>query len=180
MCDFNISEDILRDGCDNTGGLAVTAYWAKHDDIESFPEPVASPATYEEVANASGTFTMKAGKFFRTIKGDLEMLSLNNESQGGPNNLSNKASYKFQQAGHSPQLTGFIQAEAHEDLIFVIEDADGKKRILGSRLLPAKMESFAQNTGEKTGDIKMTSFIVYAPGRLPLFFDDVIPLEPAP
>jgi hypothetical protein len=178
MCDFNPEDIVQSDDCKTTGGVAVTAYYALHADIDTFPVPPASPTNLAESATITTPFVMKATKYFHRLDGDLEMQSLNTESAGSLGNLAAMNRYKFRQAGNSPQLIGFINAFKNKNLQLIVEDADGQKRTVGNQRLPARMESFQVQTGEKAGDDKFVEFIMYGPGLVSLVYDSTVPVAP--
>lgn len=171
------SENIFAGNCGVLGGLKVKAYYAFTNDISFFPQPIA-PTTFEQAATVTADFVMKPGKYFRRLTGDLEMPMLSGESAGGVNNLSAANKYKFAQAGTSAQLVGLVNAIKNRSIVLIVEDLAGNKRIIGSEGLPAKLESFSENTGAKVADAKVLEFTVYAPGDLALFYTGVVPLPP--
>lgn len=178
MCNF-AAEDILSgDGCANNGGLKVKAWYALWDDIDTFAAPPASPTGFADSATTATPFVMKATKYFRELHSDLEMSQFAGESAGAVNNLSAANKFTFKQAGTSPQLVGLLNSIKNKNLVVIFEDLAGNKRIVGSEALPAKLESFAENTGAKVADEKSVTFVVYAPGDLPLFYAGDVPVEP--
>ncbi len=178
MCNF-ATEDILPgDGCNNEGGLKVRAWYALYEDIQVFAAVGGSPANYAASATTTVDFTMKAGKYFKELYSDLEMSQYAGESQGEVNNLSAANRYTFKQAGTSAQLVGLVNSIRNKNIIVIIEDLAGNKRMIGTEALPAKLESFSEQGGMKVADEKSLSFVVYAPGRLPLFYAGTVPVAP--
>jgi hypothetical protein len=178
MCTF-ASEDILAgDGCANNGGLKVKAWYALYDDISVFATAPASPTGFADSATTSTGYTMKAAKYFRELHSDLEMSQFVGESAGSVNNLSAANKFTFKQAGTSKQLVGLLNSIKNKNLVVIFEDLAGNKRIVGSEALPAKLESFNESTGAKVADEKSVTFTVYAPGDLPLFLAQTVPVEP--
>lgn len=177
MCDFAAEDLMPSDGC-HTGGMKVKAWWAYYIDVEIFPSPPAVPTNFTESVTIATPLVMKAGKFFKTMEGDLEMISLNSESAGGMNSLSAVNKYKCRLSGTSRQLVGFLNSSKNKNLALVVEDSDGNKRLLGKDGIPAKIEGFSEQSGEKIADAKFIEFTVYFPGTLPYFYDAAVPIAP--
>jgi hypothetical protein len=171
------SENLLIDENEyrKEGGLAVKAKWAFYSDIETFPAEDTAATAFAAAATATGTFAMAAGKTFKTLEADLEWHGMDTKSQGEMNAISAMSEYNFEVAGHPKHIVGFLNRNVNRPLCLVLTDIAGNRRILGDALLPCKITEFALNGGKKTGDKKSTSFKVYYPGRIPLFFTGTVP-----
>lgn len=170
----NLDPESLKatDSCETTGGMSKAFYYALPDDITSpFPAPPAAPANFAEAATIVADFTMEAGKTFHTIEADLQSTSLTSNSAGELNNLSVESEHKFRISGNNKTLTGWLNSYKNKDLIFAVPDNDGKIRILGNEILPAKVSAFSEVSGEKVGDNKVFEVTIMAYGNLPYFFE---------
>jgi len=177
MCEFD-PEDIIGNNCNTVGGLKLRAYYAYADDIDvPFPEPDPAAITLAASATVATPFTMKTGKKFWLLDADLESSDLVSESQGALNNLSASNKYTFRKSGTSKQLVGWLNANLNRSIVLIVEDNEGNMRLLGQKGLYAKVESFQENTGKAASEDKFIEFVVYAPGKLPFFYEAAVPLS---
>lgn len=150
------------DGNDNTAGIGQNIYVAKFSDIETLPDPILNDSTgsgsFADLVTISSNIVMKAAKSFWKIYVTLEKGSLNHESQGEMDGMSFLNKLKFFHPGSKAEVLGFAQWCKNSSLIFIVPELDGAKRILGHNLYPAKMISAPGGTGEKTADLKGTTF----------------------
>lgn len=176
MC-VEITENLpLGDSCGNEGGLGVDAFYAKFSDIATWPLP--GTGTFEAIVTLSDDFVMKPGKYFRKFASDLEMPGYASESAGSPSNLSANNRLTLKQAGLNKVLIGFLESHRNTPMVFIFVYPDGVMRVLGRRGIPARIESFRDNSGVKTADEKAVEFTVYAPGNLAYFYEGEIPVAP--
>lgn len=180
MCDFEIEDLASADECQKEGGMKVKFHYALAKDVETVPEPDPLAATYAESVTVTTDFVMKTGKYFREAEGEMEQLQLMSESQGELGSLSAKNDYNFLYRGTSKQMVGFLNAVKNAYLYLIVEDLHGNKRMLGQVGLPAKISSFSEDSGKAVADAKGIAFTVYAPGKLPYFYEGAIPVEVIP
>jgi hypothetical protein len=177
MCDYN-AEDLLVDTteCNKEGGLVGTVHYAYAEDIAQWPAKPTSPTTFATSATLSGPFVMQSGKAFKKLESELEMSEYKGESQGNVGALSSKNIYNFKQQSINAQLTGFINANRNRRFAIIFELPNGSKRVIGTKNFPARMSSFAEGTGQKLVDERMTSFTMEAQGDLPMYTTETIPV----
>jgi len=169
-------------GQDNTGGLTQTFYFAKAEDIDSWPT-IATKSTatdYDELMKYQGDFTMKAGKRF--YKGYLTWGTgeLKWDAQGGMDGKSFKQSLEISRPGCDEKALAFLDMVKNANLVFIVLDKDGNYRVLGSEFLAAKLESSAGTTG-KTGEDSKADVMTFVSelASPPRFYDGTIPLTEA-
>ena len=156
-------EDLLAvDGQDNTSGLAVDIYVAKIDDILTLPEPVLNDSTgsgkFADLVTISGDIQMKPGKYFRKIQAIIETAKLDGTLQGEMDGKSSLNRLDFTLAGNKADALGFQQWAKNGSLVFIVQDQDGKKRILGHRAYPAKFVEGVGTTGAASTERKQITF----------------------
>jgi hypothetical protein len=177
MCNFN-TENILVDTteCNKEGGLVGIVHYAYVEDIADWPALPTSPPDFATSATLSGPFVMKPSKTFKKLESELEMSEYKGESQGNIGSLSAKSTYTFKQQTITAQLTGFINANKNRRFAIIIELPNGLKRVIGTKNFPARMATFAEGTGAKLVDERMTMFTIEAQGGLPMYTTETIPV----
>jgi hypothetical protein len=146
------------------------------EDIATWPAKPTTPLTFAASATLSGPFVMQSGKVFKKLESELEMSEYKGESQGNIGSLSSKSTYSFKQQSITAQLTGFINANKNRRFAIIFELPNGSKRVIGTKTFPARMASFAEGTGLKLVDERMTSFSIEAQGDLPMYTTETIPV----
>lgn len=177
MCIDNL-EDVLVDttDCQKEGGIVGIVHYAYAEDIDTWPALPTAPSTFAAYATLSGAFVMKSGKTFKKLESELEMSEYKGESQGNIGALSAKSTYTFKQQAISAQLTGFINSNKNRRFAIIVELPNGLKKVIGTKNFPARMASFAENTGQKLVDERSTMFTIEAQGGLPMYTTATIPV----
>jgi hypothetical protein len=162
--------DLLKEACaDNAAGLAQEHYFAAVEDIATWPILPPSPATLAESVTTTGDFTFAVGKGFLRLYATLKTGQL--VSAGAGENQDSQAitnTATLYHPGNGADLLGFVNQAKGQRFVFLIVEANGQKRILGTQLSPANVEEINVTTGTNPGDAKgatfnVTSFPVIAP-----------------
>ena len=169
------------DGTENMGGLKVTGYYAPIADVDNFPELPANPAdAIEEVTLESVTgFTMLTTKQFFTLYSTMETSEVVDENQGEPDGQSfvHKASIFY--PGTKVEALAFAKQVNNANMVFIFEESDGQRRVIGSKAFPAKCKP-AFTTGKATADRKGMTLDIMSYGYTPApLYTGTIPLTPA-
>ncbi len=167
------------DGEENMGGLQVIGYYALIADVDNFPELPSNPSTAaEEVTlEASPGFTMESSKYFYKIYSTLETSEVVDENQGEWDGQSfvHKATIFY--PGTKVEALAFAKNVNNSSMVFIFLEADGKRRVVGSRAFPAKCKP-AFTTGKATADRKGMTLEIQSYGYTPApLYEGVIRLD---
>ncbi len=176
---FNFADMTWADGEENMGGLQTIGYYALIADIDNFPELPDNPSTAaEEVTlEASPGFTFESGKNFFKLYSTQETSEVVDENQGEVDGQSfvHKATIFF--PGNKAEAFAFAKHVNNSNMVFIFLEADGTRRVIGSRAFPAKCKpSFT--TGKATADRKGMTMEIQSYGYTPApFYEGVIRLD---
>ena len=150
------------DDKDNTPGI-VELYYAKISDIETLPLPTQNDPTqevdYETLVTIDAPIVMKPWKQFKQMYLTDYTGKIESEIQGELDGKSFMNKLEFFHPGNSAQILGFTRAAKNGNFVFIGIDADGKKRLFGTRLRPAKLETAPITTGAAGTDRKGGTFV---------------------
>jgi hypothetical protein len=171
-------EDIIKEGCaDNEAGLASKHYYARLDDILTFPVPPNNPATFAAKVTAVGNFVMKPGKAFKSFYCTLEKGELTSEMVGGARDgksFQNLAA--FYHPGSSPSLLGFMETIKNDDVVVLVKELNGQIRIIGQPDIPANLDSASGKTGMAVADEKGFTFTLKSIAGIAPVYTGVYPV----
>ena len=163
------------DAEDNTAGLAQNIYYGKISDVMTFPAPVvddsAGNGNLADLVTISSNIVMKSGKVMQKIYITLEEAELNGKLQGEIDGKSYMNGITFLHPGSKAAVLGFAQWSKNADLFFIVQEADGQRRILGHPAYPAKASDGDLTTGKKSADRKGNTFTFQSArkGPCPIF-----------
>lgn len=170
-------EDVIKEGCaDNDAGLASKHYYARVNDILTFPAVPDTPTSYADKVTVSDDFVMKTGKAFKSIYCTLEKGELKSEMQGGRDGKSFMNMADFYHPGTSPDLLGFMETIKNEDVVILVKEITGQVRIVGRADLPANLESATGTSGKAIADEKGFTFTVKSIGGIAPVYTGVYPV----
>ena len=152
----------------NMAGVQVTGYYAAIADIENFPQLPTAPATVEEEVTLESAvgFTMKSGKFFFSVYSTEETSKVDDENQGETDGQSFVQKATIFHPGTSAEVLAFAKQVNNDDMVFIFLEADGKRRVIGSKAFPARSKpSFT--TGQATADRKGMTMEIQSYGYTP-------------
>ncbi len=130
-------------------GLRNKAYAVPKDSIVKWPtlaDPSAEGATMKSIAVYKGDFTLAADATFIVIDLLDTASNLTSASQGEKPSKTFLNSSTIKYAGTNEEATGFCRMANSEDLVYIVQQRDGKYRVIGS-------EAFESNTnpGQDSG-----------------------------
>lgn len=126
-------ENIVKSTTKNVPGLIPMGYWARKDDIETWPALPAVPTTVAQEITLAGNFVMKTGKFFRTLyTTDDGYAKLGSEVQGEKDNQTKKIKAQFYAPGTSDANLAFAKNADYDDLLFIFLERDRTRRVIGN------------------------------------------------
>jgi hypothetical protein len=136
MLEFTDINKSLPNG-QNMGGLTQEIYFGFHADVLTWPTAPTAPATLAAAAMLTGELVMKPGKklFKMYITDDTGEFLI--EPVGELDGKSFVTHLTVFHPGLKDTLFGFINAAKNDNLVFVVQDSDGQKYLMGDKLRPA-------------------------------------------
>jgi len=153
------------EGRKNTGGTQTNVYYASVCDFDVIPTVPANPATMADVAKITANFTFKPGKKFSkfyTTEGTSEVKST---GVGETDGRSFEITAEVFHPGTEVELLGFATMINNASTIWLVPDADGVIRVIGSEAFPAKISANDHTTGKATADRKGSTFVLKSKGH---------------
>lgn len=149
---MNITHTDLEwgDGDDNMGGLRTKAYWCMHSEVATHAEPMAraDASSYADLATIGTDHTFVSGKGWKSIYTTEDTGMVESTMQGEKDGKSWINKIKLHFPGGRAQILGFLRYIGNAGMYFVGVDAEGAKRLVGSRHYPAKLEASTITTTE--------------------------------
>ena len=112
----------------------------------------------------SDEFNFKPGKGFHKFYSTQDAGNVKSEGVGEIDGRSFKHMGSLFHPGTEDEAAGFASSINNASTIWVIVQADGKKRVIGSEAFPAKITSMVEDSGTKTEDRKGFSFTLESKG----------------
>ena len=121
----------------NMGGLTQEIYFGFHADVLTWPTAPVAAVTLAANAVLTGELIMKPGKkmFKMYITDDTGEFKI--EPVGEVDGKSFVNHLTVFHPGLKSMLFGFINAAKNDNLVFVVQDNDGQKYIMGDKFRPA-------------------------------------------
>lgn len=170
-------------GLDNDAGLKTRIFYARMNDIKTWPTANDDPATqtdFESRVTLTGPFVMETGKKFGQIEVTLEKSMLDSNGVGAQANSSAENIVKMFRYGAERALIGWIETFKNDDLVVIVEDLQGNLRVLGAPGLPAViLPDWKIVGGDAISTEKYLEINVKSVGRIAKFYDAEIPLTEA-
>lgn len=139
----------------NPGGLPQHFYVGRVREATTFPDIV---RRFEDVATDNREMVVvESDIVFGTNQGFFKMYvtqdsaGLEAESTGGTDGMSGKGMYKAFMPGDDPEVTARIRLMQNDSFILLVEQLDGRVRMMGSPLVYAKMVSWKHTTAKLDG-----------------------------
>jgi len=169
-------------GRNNTAGMFQKFYAARESDIKTWPTEPAAPATPGAKLIYTTPFIMETGKKFIVIEVELGNAEIKFSPIGGRGGKCYKHSLEVFIPSLDPEVLGFQTETKNDNLVLIGRDRTGRLRIIGSKLLPAVLESGDGGTSKKAEDDPGAgSTVVWSTEgeHPPMIYDAEIPLTPA-
>jgi hypothetical protein len=183
---LNFTDLVWPDGANNTPGIGYKIAVARLSEIDEtqFPqviEPDPSKTSgdfdFADLVTIENDIVFKLGSSgFKTIYNTIETGELKSELQGEFDGKSFMNTLEFLHPGSRPEMLGFAAYCKNGNLIFLIEEQDGQKRLLGHPRYPAKMVSAPGTTGKESAARKAVTFTFQSVSSYPapVFLGNVI------
>jgi hypothetical protein len=170
-------EDVIKEGCaDNDAGLASKHYYARVEDILTFPVPPANPTSFAQKVTVASDFVMKTGKSFKSFYCTLEKGELKGELQGPRDGKSWINMGDFFHPGNEPSVLGFMETIKNEDVVLLVKELNGQVRIMGAPNVPANLETATGTTGKATADERGFTFTIKSINGIAPVYTGVYPV----
>lgn len=115
-------------------GIRKKVYFQKKANIAKWPTlpDLAEGATMAGLATYTGNFTMAADKKWLTLKNMDTKSDVNCEVQGEKPSVTHLNKASIFHPGTEEEAAGFCRMAAADDLVFLVQQRNGKFRVLGS------------------------------------------------
>lgn len=141
---------------ENMGGITQKVFFGFHADVATWPTKPVAPATPEANAVLTGDLVMKPGKrmFEMYITDDTGEFSI--EPVGEIDGKSFVEHLTIFHPGLRQKMLGFINAAKNDNLVFIVQDAEGQFFLMGDANRPAVYQGApdGSGTGKATADRK--------------------------
>ncbi len=135
--DFVDIDKNLNNG-NNMGGIAQVAYFAKWEDVSTWPTvPDEDAADLEANGTLTGDLVMKAGKKMNSIYITDDTGEFSIEPVGETDGMSFVQHLGLFNPGLKKKLLGFMNYAKNENLVFIVKDNDGQYYLMGDDTRPA-------------------------------------------
>lgn len=167
---------------ENMGGIPQKVYFGLHADVETWPtKPLGTATSFEENAQLTGELVMKTGKklFQLYLTDDTGEFSI--ESVGEADAKSFVEHLTIFHPGLQKSILGFINTVKNDNLVFIVEDAEGQLYLMGDASRPAVYAGAPDGggTGKESSARKgMSMEFTYKTGNVHVY-TGAIPLTPA-
>ena len=116
-------------------GIRKKVYFQKKSNIVKWPElpELEDGKSMAELATYSGDFTLAADKKWLVVKNMDSKSDVNCETQGEKPSVTHMNKASIVHPGTEEEAAGFCRMAAADDLVFLVQQRNGKFRVLGSQ-----------------------------------------------
>lgn len=159
-------------GSNNTGGIQQKIYVGLMEDVLTFPttvatDPLALTGDLKDLVTITDNLVMKTGKPLKEFYVTLEKGELKHDGQGETDGRSFMNTLDILHPGNSPEALGFLAFVKNANLVVLLADLDGQKRLLGNPGYPAKMSDSKGTTGGTSASLKHSTLQFRSAGNIP-------------
>lgn len=172
-------QDVNRtDGNDVTPGLKTIAFVALCSQIATFPNVVGATNPGDKVTIDDDIIFATGGKFYKFYT-TREKGKFTQKLDGERDCRSFEYMYEFSFPGNTPEALGVINNIKNANTVWVVDDLDGNKRLLGSIDNPCEVTVAEEDSGDKFNTYKGYKITVRATGKPAPFYNGAVSLTPA-
>lgn len=161
---LNLPNILWGDGDDNMGGIRTIAYYCLHSEVarggHAAPIARASATTLADLATLATDHTFKAGKGWKRFYCTEDAGMIDNGMQGEKDGRSWLNKIKLTHPGAKAEAIGFLRWIQNAGTYWIVQDAEGQNRMLGSEFYPAKVDTASITTTETAAGRKAITFEV--------------------
>lgn len=159
-------------------GLRPVVYFAPKSHIVSFPslpDLEGEDVTMKTVAVLDGSYTMAADKKFNRLDILTPASNLKADPQGTIPSKTFLVSATLKYAGNNEEAAGFARMANSDDLVYVIQQRDGKFRVIGNEAFETET-NVSQDSGMAVTDASGTTLEVSTTEECPApFYTGTLP-----
>jgi hypothetical protein len=156
------------DGQENMGGTSqVEILYAVAEDIVTWPDYVAVPATDADYNTVTDSFVMVATKKFHKLYLTPETGEVKSSLIGGVDSRSFKHEFEGFHPGGSDAVEALLTKFKNSRGAFVIQESDGTIRLVGTKKFPARLEAVDSTSGKKYDDSRGKTIKIFSYGKSP-------------
>lgn len=164
-------------GSKNIPGVSVRVYFAKKDDIDTFP-PFKITTLPGDSVTLDGDIVMKALKKFYQVDIITDSGEVKDTLAGSIGSKVYESTFDFMKATTNPNVVEFQESLANECLVVIVKEKSGNLRVLGNLDSPAYLETAEGTTAKTTGDTRgFTNQIKATPGYAAPFYEGLIDID---
>lgn len=132
---------------ENMGGITQKVYFGFHADVAAWPTKPVAPGTLEANAALTGELVMKAGKRMFEMYITDDTGEFNIEPVGEVDGKSFVEHLVFFHPGLQKKILGFINAAKNDNLVFIVQDAEGQMYLMGDKNRSAVYQGAPDGSG---------------------------------
>lgn len=167
-------------GSENNPGLKQKFWFARAEDIKTWPTLAENPSTADEKMKYTGNFIMKSGKRFYEGYMTWNEGGLTWELQGKTDCKSYKSQLEVFKPGCDTNTLALLATIKNDNLVFIADDRDDVRRVLGTEGISAKMDTGTGGTGKTAEDEKGNRMTFVTEGKAPPYeYEGTIPTTAA-
>jgi hypothetical protein len=155
------------DACDvNTNGIKASGIlFNSRKNITAYPAQ-ATPTTSDDLGVLAGDYTVTSGKPFVALAHDHEVSDIKLEGTA-PGVGPFKVTAKLFVRGSKAVIDGFASQAQYDEMVFVIPQADGVRRVVGNADYPAKVKAMFDSktvgaTDPRGWEFEISSYSTYS------------------
>lgn len=160
-------EDIPEIGGENPAGMSRRFYYARIKDIQVLPKlkKLDDAQNLEEAGMITGDIVMKPGKSFKVMEIAMNSGGLNSSEQGELKSKSASNTFTVRYPYITAQVIGLKRSLRNDDLVLILEERSGQKRLFGDSIYPAQLSTGETATGAATADPKGNNLTFMTEGQ---------------
>lgn len=160
-------------------GLRRTIYLASIRDIVTYPTMPnrnGEEMSLEKIPVYTGNFALAQGKKFIRVDIIINDGQLQVEAQGTIGSRTFHVTATVNAPGTEEEITGLISEVLNDEIIALVQQRNGKFRVVGSEAFPATVNP-QQATGQSATDTNQTTLEIVADDEYPApFYEGTIPV----
>lgn len=178
MC-LELRDLVTGCGSANPPGIEVRLYITHKDNIDVFPERKAASATIAgESAKLDGDITLLPNKKWSIFDIVTDTGEVKDTLVGSAGSKAWESLLEGVIPTTGPEVIEWFECNANGCLVVLAKEKSGVVRVLGSKLVPAILESAEATTGKTTGDTHgVTLTIKSTTGLMASVYEGVIDLD---
>jgi len=178
--EFTAVDKNLKNGA-NMGSIARYIYFAKYEDVDSWPTRPSNPATIEANGVLTGDLVMKSTKQMFPLYLTDDTGEFKIEMVGENDGKSYVMRVSLFHPGLQSKILGFLNYAKNENLVIIARDNDDQLYLLGDEVRPANFSGSPDGagTGKETASRRGVSMEFTFKSANVYVYTGSVPLTPA-